>query len=169
MIQSFYEYTPKISSEAFVHEQATIIGQVQIGAQASIWPGVVLRGDMGSIRIGACSSVQDGSVVHVTSGLSESIVGEKVTVGHKVILHGCIVEDECLVGMGSIILDNCVIGTGSLIAAGTLLTANTKIPPHSLVMGSPGKVVRLTKDRERQMIAEGWKIYVDYATRYIKL
>lgn len=166
MIQSFFDRKPEVHSDAFVHESATIIGEVVVGAHATIWPSVVLRGDMGLIKIGAKSSIQDGSVCHVTKGISSTIVGERVTVGHRVVLHGCIVEDECLIGMGSTILDNCVIGTGSLIAANTLLTANTKIPPHSLVMGSPGKVIRLTNEREREMISEGWKIYVEYAGLY---
>lgn len=169
MIQAFYDFIPIIHAQAFVHERATIIGKVEIGAEASIWPGTVLRGDMGLIRVGAQSSIQDGTICHVTKDWSETVVGERVTVGHNVILHGCVIEDECLIGMGSILLDNCTIGTGSLIAAGTLITANTKIPPHSLVMGSPGKVVRQCNERERQMVADGWKIYVDYAARYKNL
>lgn len=166
MIQTFFEWTPEIHPDAFVHEMATVIGNVEIGPSASIWPSVVLRGDMGLIKIGAQTSIQDGSICHVTKDWSETIVGERVTVGHGVILHGCIIEDECLIGMGAIILDNCTIGKGSLIAAGTLLPANTQIPPHSLVMGSPGKIIRSTGEKEQQMISEGWKIYVDYAQRF---
>ena len=167
MISSFSEFVPFIHADAFVHESAVLIGQVDVGAHSSIWPGVVMRGDMGRIRIGESTSIQDGSTCHITEGLSETQVGNCVTVGHRVILHGCIVEDECLIGMGSILLDNCVIGKGSLVAAGTLITVGTKIPPNSLVMGSPGKVIRPVNEKEKNMIADGWRVYVDYAQRYI--
>jgi len=166
MIQTFSEYRPFIHPEAFVHENAVVIGQVEIGAHTSIWPGVVMRGDMGHIRIGESTSIQDGTICHVTENFSETIVGNKVTVGHRVILHGCIVEDECLIGMGAILLDNCIIGKGSLIAAGSLITVGMKIPPNSMVMGSPGKIVRQVGDKEKTMIEGGWQTYVDYARRF---
>jgi carbonic anhydrase/acetyltransferase-like protein (isoleucine patch superfamily) len=166
MISKFLQHSPDIHENAFVHEHAVLIGQVSVGANSSIWPGVVLRGDMGRIAIGENTSIQDGSICHITEGLSETLVGNRVTVGHRVILHGCIVEDECLVGMGSILLDNCVIGKGSLIAAGALITAGKRIPPNSLVMGSPAKVIREVNDRERAMIDGGWRIYVEYAKQY---
>lgn len=167
MLQQFKTNFPQIAKEAFVHEMACLIGNVQIGMHSSIWPGVVLRGDMGAIRIGTETSIQDGSIAHITEGLSETIIGDRVTVGHRVILHGCIVQDECLIGMGSILLDNCHIGKGSLIAAGTLITAGTRIPEDSLVMGSPGKVIRQVNERERMMIEAGWRTYVAYTKDYL--
>ncbi len=166
MISRFSKFSPIVHPDAFVHESAVLIGQVEVGAHSSIWPGVVMRGDMGRIKIGESTSIQDGSICHITEGLSETLVGDRVTVGHRVILHGCIVEDDCLIGMGSILLDNCVIGKGSLIAAGSLITAGTKIPPNSLVMGSPGKILRPTGEKEKNMIDGGWRAYVDYARRY---
>jgi carbonic anhydrase/acetyltransferase-like protein (isoleucine patch superfamily) len=167
MIEKFKTHVPKVAKNAFVHENATLIGEVEIGAESSVWPGVVLRGDMGLIVVGTQTSVQDGTVAHVTEGLSKTVIGNRVTVGHRVILHGCIVEDECLIGMGSILLDNCVIGRGSLVAAGSVVTAGTVVPPNSLVMGMPAKVVRGIKEKERAMIESGWKIYVAYAKEYL--
>ena len=166
MLQKFRDHFPDISADAFVHEAATLIGNVTVGKFSTVWPGVVLRGDMGAIRIGSETSIQDGTVAHITEGWSETIIGNRVTVGHKVILHGCIVEDLCLIGMGSILLDNCVIGEGSLVAAGSLVTVGTRIPPNSLVMGSPAKVVRQVSERDRAMIDAGWRIYVDYGKEY---
>lgn len=168
MLQTFRS-TPQIAANAFVHEAATLIGEVVVGEESSVWPGVVLRGDMGLIQIGKQTSVQDGTVAHVTENWSKTIIGDRVTVGHRVILHGCVVEDECLIGMGSILLDNCVIGKGSLVAAGSVVTVGTVIPPNSLVMGTPAKVIRPIKDKERQMIDAGWQTYVDYAKQYLAL
>jgi carbonic anhydrase/acetyltransferase-like protein (isoleucine patch superfamily) len=166
MIETFAGITPRIHEDAFVHSQSVVIGNVQIDANASIWPCAVLRGDMGTIHIGEATSIQDGSVCHVTEGISNTLIGKRVTVGHRVVLHGCIVEDDCLIGMGAILLDNCVIGTGSLVAAGSLVTVGTKIPPNSLVMGSPAKVIRPIAPRERSMINHGWPVYVELAKKY---
>lgn len=166
MIHSFGEHTPKIDDTAFVHPDATLIGQVVIGADATIWPTTVLRADMGRIEIGSQTSIQDGTICHLTEGWSNTIVGNRVTVGHRVILHGCIVEDDCLIGMGSILLDNVHVGKGSLIAAGSLLTVGMQIPPNSLVMGSPARVVRSVGDKERAMIEGGWRTYVEYGAQY---
>lgn len=166
MIHDFEDHRPRIHAEAFVHPDATLIGQVEIGARSSVWPGTVMRGDMGRIVIGDETSIQDGTVCHMTEGWSETRIGNRVTVGHRVILHGCIVEDECLIGMGAILLDNVRIGTGSLVGAGALVTVGTEIPPGSVVMGAPAKVIRPVGDRERAMIEGGWPTYVDHAARY---
>ncbi len=166
-IHTFDGFAPQIHDSAFVHPDATIIGNAVVGARSSVWPATVLRADMkGKIVIGQETSVQDGTVVHLTEDFSDTFVGNRVTVGHRVILHGCIVEDECLIGMGSIILDNARIGTGSLVGAGALVTQGTVIPPHSLVLGSPAKVIRPLKEKERKMIDDGWPTYVAYAARY---
>jgi len=168
MIHTFDGHAPLIHADAFVHPDATIIGHSIVGARSSIWPGTVLRGDMkGRIVIGDDTSIQDGTIVHLTQDFSDTVVGNRCTVGHRVILHGCIVEDECLIGMGSIILDNARIGTGSLIGAGALVTQGTVIPPHSLVFASPGKVIRPLRAKEREMIDNGWPTYVEYSRKYI--
>ncbi|MCC7109405.1 MAG: gamma carbonic anhydrase family protein [Deltaproteobacteria bacterium] len=161
-------FTPTLHPEAFVHPDTTLIGHVTVGARSSVWPGVVLRGDMRSrIVIGDESSIQDGTVAHLTEDLSETVVGHRCTVGHRVILHGCIVEDECLIGMGAILLDNARIGTGSLVGAGALVTGGTIVPPGSLVVGSPAKVLRPVGDKERKLIDKGWRNYVDLSRRYM--
>ena len=160
--------SPRVDPAAFVHQAATLIGDVEIGPRASIWPGAVLRGDDGPIRIGAETSIQDGSVVHMTSGLSRTTVGQRVTVGHGVILHGCTVEDECLIGMGAIVLDNAVVGRGSVIGAGALVTQNKHIPPGSLVYGNPAKVIRPCGDAERALIDNGWREYVERCREYLE-
>lgn len=166
-IHAFDGFAPQIHPDAFVHPDATIIGNAIVGARSSIWPTTVLRADMrGRIAIGEDTSIQDGSVVHLTQDYSDTAVGNRCTVGHRVILHGCIVEDECLIGMGAIILDNARIGTGCLVGAGALVTQGTVIPPHSLVLGSPAKVIRPLKDKERNMIDGGWPTYVEYARKY---
>ncbi|MEI6805345.1 MAG: gamma carbonic anhydrase family protein [Myxococcaceae bacterium] len=155
-----------IHETAFVHPAAHLMGDVEIGAHSSIWPTAVLRGDMGKIIIGESTSIQDGTICHATSGWSETRVGHRVTVGHRVILHGCTVEDDCLIGMGSILLDNCVIGTGSFIGAGSLVTVGMVIPPGSLVMGSPAKIIRPVGDKEKAIIAASWVNYVENAKKY---
>lgn len=166
-IYAFDGFAPAIHPEAFVHPDATVIGHVAIGARASVWPATVLRGDMHSrIVIGDETSIQDGSVVHLTEDLSETVVGKRCTVGHRVVLHGCIVEDECLIGMGAIILDNARIGTGSLVGAGALITGGTVVPPHSVVMGSPARVIRPVSPKERALIDKGWANYVATSRRY---
>ena len=166
MIQSFDGHTPNIHDNTFVHPMATLIGQVTIGAGSSVWPGVVMRADMGPIEVGQNTSVQDGTVVHLTEGYSSTKVGDRVTVGHNVVLHGCVVEDDCLIGMGAIVLDNALVGKGSLVAAGALVTVGTQIPPGSLVMGSPAKVIRPVNDKDKMMISGGWATYKEYAKRY---
>lgn len=166
MIHAFDGHNPSLHESAFVHPDATVIGRVTLGARSSLWPGTVLRADMGTIDIGEDTSIQDGTIVHLTQGWSETIVGHRVTVGHRVILHGCHVEDECLIGMGAILLDRSRIGRGSLVAAGSLVTVGTVVPPGSLVVGSPAKVVRPVRAKDVDMIESGWRTYVEYAARY---
>lgn len=166
MIESYLGDSPVIDPTAFVHERATLIGKVNIGAECSVWPGVVMRGDDGRIVIGPQTSVQDGTVVHLTEGMSETRVGARVTVGHNVILHGCIVEDEVIVGMGSILLDNARIGKGSIVGAGTLVPMNKTVPSGVLALGNPFRVVRELTDKDRQWIEFSWRSYVDKAQKY---
>lgn len=163
MIQSFDGHTPAIAPSAWVHPTAVVIGEVSLDEEASVWPTAVLRGDVGAIRVGPRSNVQDGSVLHDTTDISLTEVGAEVTIGHRVILHGCRVEDRCLIGMGAIVLDNAVIGSGSVVGAGALVLAGTVIPPGSLVLGSPARVVRACGPREAALIEQGWRTYVEKA------
>ncbi len=138
---------PQIDPTAYVAPQAVVIGDVRLAARSSVWPTAVLRGDINFIEIGEGSNIQDGSIVHLAEDLPVR-VGKLVTVGHRAILHACTVEDECLIGMGATILDGAVIGKGSIIGAHALVTKGTKIPPGSLVMGTPAKVVRALRPEE---------------------
>jgi carbonic anhydrase/acetyltransferase-like protein (isoleucine patch superfamily) len=158
--------TPRLGRDVFVAPNATLIGDVELGDEASVWFGAVLRGDIGSIRIGARSNVQDLACIHMTEGLSVSIVGADVTIGHGAILHGCTVGDGCLIGMGSILLDNVVVGAGSLIAAGTLVPPRMVIAPGSLVRGNPAKVIREVTPEEGMMGPLGAAHYVATSQQY---
>jgi carbonic anhydrase/acetyltransferase-like protein (isoleucine patch superfamily) len=160
MVETFLGKAPTIDDGAWVHESAVVMGDVYLARGVTIWPTAVLRGDMGPIRIGEESNIQDGAVCHDTSGLSETLVGRRVTVGHRAVLHGCVVEDRCLIGMGAIVLDNAVVGEGSIIGAGAVVTAGRIIPPGSLVLGVPGKVIRPVTDADKEQIEEGWQSYL---------
>lgn len=166
IIRAFRGKAPKIAASAFIADGVVIIGDVEIGEHASIWYNTVLRADVGSIRIGARSNVQDGSCVHMTSNLSHAIIGAECTVGHNAIVHGATVEDGVLVGMGAILLDNAVIGTESLVAAGTLVPPRAVIPPRSMVRGQPGKVVRELSEEERQEGRRGAAHYAELAREH---
>ena len=166
-LEPYGDHFPSVDPSAYIHPRATLIGEVSVGPGSSVWPSSVLRGDDAPIHVGAETSIQDGSILHTTTGISVCWVGDRVTVGHRVILHGCRVEDFCLIGMGAIILDNTVIGTGSVVGAGSLITANKVIPPNSLVLGSPAKVVRELKEAERAMIEAGWREYVERTAEYL--
>jgi gamma-carbonic anhydrase len=166
-IRTFRGVTPQLGDGVFVAENAAIIGDVIIGAESSIWYGTQIRGDVMPIRIGARTSMQDNTVVHVTSDFSGTDIGSDCTVGHSAIIHACTVEDFCLIGMGSILLDGARIGTGSLVGAGALVTPGTIIPPGSLVIGSPAKVKRPLNDKEREQIRYGADHYVELARAYL--
>ncbi|MCB9671306.1 MAG: gamma carbonic anhydrase family protein [Alphaproteobacteria bacterium] len=166
MIEALEGLVPVVHPTAWVHPSAVLIGEVELGPNVSIWPTAVLRGDMGLIRFGADSNLQDGAVCHNTSGRSETLIGERVTVGHRAILHGCIVEDDCLIGMGAIVMDNARIGAGSFVAAGAVVPPGKVVPPGSLVMGVPGKVVGPTGEREAKAIAYSWAHYRETVARY---
>ena len=168
MIRNFRGQTPQIAVSAYVDAQAVVIGDVVIGEDSSVWPCAVIRGDVHYIRIGARSNVQDGSVLHVMRDTNPLVLGDDVTIGHSVTLHGCTVESRCLIGMGSIILNGAVIGTGSIVAAGTLIPERTVIPPGSLVMGSPGKVKRPLTAEDQASIDRYRDNYVGYKEQYKK-
>ena len=163
MVENFGEHEPTIHPSAWIHVGAWVIGEVAIDADASVWPTAVLRGDMGPIRLGANSNVQDGAICHNTGGISVTTIGDRVTIGHRAILHGCTVENDCLIGMGAIVMDNAVIGAGSIVGAGAVVLARRVIPPGSMVLGSPSEVTRPVKEAERAWIEHSWKVYVERA------
>ena len=153
---------PSIHPTAFIASTAAVMGDVTLGAEASVWYGAVLRGDMAPIVIGAQSNIQDGTVVHVDEG-APCHVGQRVGVGHRVVLHGCTVEDDCLIAMGSILLNGVVIGSGSVVAAGAVVPEGMRVPPRSLVMGVPGRIVRPVDAVLTERVADTWRHYVEEA------
>lgn len=166
MIEPLHPHVPWVDPSAYVHAAAVVIGEVTIGAQSSIWPGAVLRGDDGLIQIGAQTSIQDGTVVHTTAGKSVSVVGDRVTVGHNAIVHGATVRDDVIVGMGSILLDNCHIGRHVIVGAGTLVPMGKRVPDGVLIVGSPFRVVRELTEEDLQWIEYSWKSYVERTARF---
>jgi carbonic anhydrase/acetyltransferase-like protein (isoleucine patch superfamily) len=155
-----------VHPEAYVHASAVLIGDVQVGRESSVWPNAVLRGDDASIVIGEQTSIQDGTIIHNTTGLSHTVIGDRVTVGHGVILHGCIIEELCVIGMGCIILDNAVIERGSIVGAGALVPPGKRIAAGSVVVGNPARVHRQCSDADRQAIEFGWQEYVKRTREY---
>jgi carbonic anhydrase/acetyltransferase-like protein (isoleucine patch superfamily) len=166
LIRSYRGRWPQIAASAYIDPAAVVIGDVTIGEHASVWPGTVIRGDVHWIRIGACSNIQDGSILHVMKDQFPLIIEDNVTVGHGVILHGCTIESRVLIGMGSILLNNVRVGAGSIIAAGTLLAEGTKVAPSSLFMGRPGKLRRTVTPKELEDIDAYAARYVEYAQTY---
>lgn len=168
MIHSYKDKTPEIHPSAYIVDSAQVIGDVVIGEESSVWFNAVVRGDVNYIRIGNRTNVQDNSVFHVCRKTHPLIVGDDVTVGHGVILHGCTVKSRCLIGMGAIVMDGVEVGEDSIIGAGALVTARTIIPPGSMVMGSPAKVKReLTEDEKRRIRASAVH-YVEDIQSYLK-
>jgi carbonic anhydrase/acetyltransferase-like protein (isoleucine patch superfamily) len=146
MIEPYGGKTPDLAPDVFVAPGAVIIGDVTIGAGSSIWYNTVIRGDVGSVTIGRDTNIQDLCLLHMTTDLSDLIIGDEVTVGHRAVLHGCTIEDRCLIGMGAVILDNALIGAGSVVASGSVVTERTVIPPNSLVAGMPAKVKKTSTE-----------------------
>jgi carbonic anhydrase/acetyltransferase-like protein (isoleucine patch superfamily) len=159
---------PQIAASAYIDPAAVIIGDVVIGEDSSVWPCSVIRGDVHHIRIGARTNIQDGCVLHVMRDEWPLTLGDDVTIGHSVTLHGCTIESRCLIGMGAIILNGAHIGTGSIIAAGALIPERTMIPSGSLVMGQPGKVKRTLTEADQAGITDYAQRYVEYKNIYRK-
>ena len=157
---------PVVAASAYIDRASVIIGDVVIGEDSSVWPLCVVRGDVNYIRIGARTNIQDGPILHVMKDEYPLILGDDITVGHSVVLHGCTIESRCLIGMRATILNGVVIGEGSIVAAGTLLTERTVIPPRSLVMGSPGKVKRKLAAIDQETIDRYAQRYVEYKEIY---
>src|SRR6478736_7780029 len=141
----------KVDPTAFIHSTAVVLGDVTLGKRASVWPTAVLRGDSDVITIGDDSNVQDGTVIHADEGVPTTI-GQRVAIGHRAIVHGSTVEDDCLIAMGAILLNGVHVGTGSIVGAGAVCREGMRIPPNSLVLGVPGKVIRETTDADRDRI-----------------
>ncbi len=167
-LRPYHSTLPTLGKEVYIDESAVLIGDVSLGDQASVWCNVTIRGDVNFIKIGERTSVQDNSVVHVTHDTHPTIIGDDVTIGHSVNLHGCTIEDFCLIGIGAIILDGAVIGRESIVAAGSLVPPNAIIPPKSMVMGLPGKRVRGLNEKELAHLRESASNYVAYAQEYLK-
>jgi carbonic anhydrase/acetyltransferase-like protein (isoleucine patch superfamily) len=167
MIRSYKGIVPVVPVSCYVDASAQVIGDVVLGEQASIWMNAVVRGDVNSIRIGAKSNVQDCAVLHGMRNLYPVIVGEMVTIGHNATVHGCILEDAVLVGIGAVVLNKARIGEGSIIAAGAVIPEQMVIPPNSLVAGVPGKIRRTLGDEDRKMILKYAQNYLDYTAIYL--
>jgi carbonic anhydrase/acetyltransferase-like protein (isoleucine patch superfamily) len=151
---------PSIDATAFVHPDAIVLGDVTLGARASVWPTAVIRGDTGRVVIGDESNVQDGTVIHVDHGFPTTI-GRRVAMGHRAIVHGSTIDDECLIAMGAILLNGVKIGSGSIVGAGAVCREGMVIPPNSLVLGVPGRIVRETTSAERDRIARTVESYLE--------
>jgi carbonic anhydrase/acetyltransferase-like protein (isoleucine patch superfamily) len=167
MIRSYKGTVPTVDATAFVDASAQVIGDVHIGAEASVWMNVVLRGDVNRIRIGRRSNIQDLTMVHVMRQTHPTTIGDEVTVGHSAVLHGCTIEDRVLIGMGAMLLNGAHVGAESIVAAGTLVTEGSVIPPRSLVMGRPGTVKRALTDDEVAGIRRYADSYVGYRLDYM--
>lgn len=166
MLRPYRGLLPKVHPTAFVDDSAQVVGDVEIGAESSVWMTVVIRGDVNIIRIGDRTNIQDGTIVHVQHDTHPTRIGNDVTIGHGAIVHGCTIHDRVLVGMGAIILNGATIGEDCIVAAGALITEGATIPPRSLVMGSPGKVKRALTDADVAMIQEFADNYVRYRRDY---
>jgi carbonic anhydrase/acetyltransferase-like protein (isoleucine patch superfamily) len=167
VLRPFRGTSPRVHPTAFVDDSAQVIGDVEIGEESSVWMCAVIRGDVHWIRIGRRTSIQDGTVIHAMTGTHPTSIGDNVTVGHAAVLHGCVVENQCLIGMGAIVLNGAHVGAGSIVAAGTLITEGMKVPAKSLVMGSPGKVKRLLTQAEIADVQLYADRYVGYRLDYM--
>jgi carbonic anhydrase/acetyltransferase-like protein (isoleucine patch superfamily) len=168
MVRSYLGYSPVIPRSCYVDISAQIIGQVELGEHSSVWMNAVLRGDVHSICVGANSNVQDCAVLHGMRYKHPVVVGDWVTIGHNATVHGCVIEDACLIGMGAVVLNGVRIGKGSIIAAGAVITENTVVPANSLWAGVPGKERRKLDPEERESILQYARNYLDYTANYLK-
>ncbi|MBK9306843.1 MAG: gamma carbonic anhydrase family protein [Nitrospira sp.] len=167
MIRTFQGIRPTVPTSCFVEDTAVVIGDVVLGEECSVWFNTVIRGDVNYIRIGNRTNVQDLCMLHVTHDTHPLIIGDGVTIGHNVVLHGCSIRDRVLVGMGAIIMDGAIIGEDSVVGAGALVTEGTVVPPKSLILGSPAKVKRPVTEQELNWVRESAENYVRYANQYM--
>jgi carbonic anhydrase/acetyltransferase-like protein (isoleucine patch superfamily) len=169
VLRSYRGNSPRVHPTAFIDASAQVIGDVEIGEESSVWMCAVVRGDVHWIRVGKRTSIQDGTIVHAMTGTHPTSIGDSVTIGHAAVIHGCTIADQCLIGMGAILLNGSHVGAGSIVAAGTLLVEGQKVPPRSLVMGSPGKVKRLLTHAEIADIQLYADRYVGYRLDYMNI
>ena len=167
MLRSYRGVSPRIAPSAYVDPAATVIGNVTVGERSSVWPSASIRGDISPIRIGDETNIQDGCVLHSDEGIPLTI-GNRVTAGHSVVLHGCTIEDDAVIGIGAIILNHAKIGSGAVIAAGALVPEGMEIPPGMLAMGMPAKLRRAVTDQERERFREGVRHYAERAAEYLR-
>ncbi|MCB1094772.1 MAG: gamma carbonic anhydrase family protein [Verrucomicrobiae bacterium] len=167
-LDTHFTHTPTIAPDAYIAPSADIMGSVTIGSRSSVWYQCVLRGDINAIRIGSESNIQDGTVIHVSS-THPAIVGDRVSCGHRAIIHACTIHEEVLIGMGAIIMDEAEIGSGCIIGAGALITKGAQIPPGVLVLGSPARVIRNLTDKERASIPALSAKYLQVANAHARL
>ena len=169
LLKTVRGFTPEYGSECFIAENATLIGEVRMGSQCSVWFQSVVRGDVNRIQIGDRVNIQDGVIIHGTFETAATTIGNDVSIGHNALVHGCTIEDKVLIGMGSIIMDNCVIGKGSVIAAGSVLPKNTQVPPGSVYAGVPAKFFKPTSkelmEGEIERIARNYITYSSWFTQ----
>jgi carbonic anhydrase/acetyltransferase-like protein (isoleucine patch superfamily) len=165
-VGSYKGISPRLHPSVLLMEGSTVIGDVEIGERSSLWPGVVVRGDVCHVRIGARTNLQDGTVVHVTTDTHPAIVGDDVTVGHRAVLHGCTIHDRSLVGIGAVVLDGAVVGPDAMVGAGTLVTPGTVVPPGTLFLGAPGRVKRALTAEEQAGLRASAATYVELSARY---
>lgn len=168
MIRTFQGTKPTIPDSCFIEDTAVVIGDVVMGEDCSVWFNAVVRGDVNHIRIGSRTNVQDLCMLHVTHDTHPLIIGNEVTIGHSVVLHGCTIKDRVLVGMGAIVMDGAVIGEDSVVGAGTLVVEGTVVPPKSLILGFPGRVKRGVSEAELAWIKESAENYVKYSGQYLR-
>lgn len=167
MLKSFQGRHPKIAASAFIEDSAQVIGDVVVGEDSSIWCHAVVRGDVNKIRIGQQTNIQDNCVLHGFKGKHEVVLGDRVTVAHSVNLHGCTIEDDCLIGIGAIVMNGARVGAGSLIAAGALVPEGMQVPAGSVYLGAPAREHRRATERDRRMILEHAANYVGYKNEYL--
>ena len=167
MIRSFRNIVPTIAPHCFIADTADVIGNVTIGEHSSVWFGTVIRGDVDKITIGHHTNIQDLVMVHVTGGLAMTNIGNYVTIGHSAVIHGCTIEDRCLIGMGAKVLDRAVIGVESIIAAGTVVPPGLIVPPRSMVVGVPGKIKKTLSDDEVRQLDHYWQAYLELKETYL--
>ncbi len=166
MIRAYRGIVPKIAASAYIDPSAQVIGDVVVGERSSMWPNVTARGDVNSIRIGEESNIQDNSVLHCDAGLFPLVIGNRVTVGHLAMLHGCTIEDDCLIGIGAVVLNGARIGRGSAVAVGAVVPEGFEVPPRSMVMGVPAKVKRQVTEEESARFRQNAEHYVEAARIY---
>jgi carbonic anhydrase/acetyltransferase-like protein (isoleucine patch superfamily) len=168
MIELYQGKKPKIDKTCFIAETAVVLGDVEIGAESSVWYGAVVRGDVNFIRIGKGCSVQDNVTLHVDRGRFSLTIGDRVTIGHNAVVHACTVGNDCLIGMGAVVLDGAVIGEGSIVAAGAVITPGMNIPPRSLVAGVPAKILRELTGVDLQKVADNADAYIKLRKTYLE-